>query len=252
VTRWFRVYDDLVDDPKVQRLDPPLFKALINLWCLASANDGVFPPIDKIAFKLRMKTDKAQRLLNELRAAGLVADDERGVRPHNWDERQFLSDVSTSRVKRFRERSRNVSPAVSETDPETEKEKIQKQKEDSDPNGSARDIRVDLFGKGLKTLAAITGKTPDSCRSLVGKWLKFVNDEAIHVLGAIEDAERNRVADPVAWINRALRPHGANDGKRTVQDAARDLVSRLAEFGEVPAADRSAASRAPVRLLPPR
>jgi hypothetical protein len=30
MTRWFRVYNDLVDDPKVQRLDPTLFKALIN------------------------------------------------------------------------------------------------------------------------------------------------------------------------------------------------------------------------------
>ena len=68
MTRWFRVYDDLVDDPKVQRLEPSLFKALINLWCLTSANDGVFPPIDEIAFKLRMKPEKAQRVLNELRA----------------------------------------------------------------------------------------------------------------------------------------------------------------------------------------
>jgi len=42
MTRWFRVHDDLVDDPKVQRLDPRLFKALVNLWCLASANGGVF------------------------------------------------------------------------------------------------------------------------------------------------------------------------------------------------------------------
>jgi hypothetical protein len=252
MTRWFRVYDDLVDDPKVQRLDPTLFKALINLWCLASANDGVFPPIDEIAFKLRTKTEKAQGLLNELRAAGLVADDERGARPHNWDERQFISDVSTSRVKRFRERSRNVSSAVSETAPDTETEQIQRQKRGSDPNGSARDIRADLFGKGLKTLAAITGKTPDSCRSLAGKWLKFVNDEAIHVLGAIEDAERNRIADPVAWINRALQSHGANNGDRTVQEAALDLADRLAEIGDVPPADRGAASRAPLRLLPPR
>jgi hypothetical protein len=122
MTRWFRVYDDLVDDPKIQRLDPTLFKALINVWCLASANDGVLPPIDEIAFKLRIKTEKARRLLNELRAAGLVDDDERGARPHNWDQRQFISDGSTSRVKRFRERRRNVSPAFSETAPETEAE----------------------------------------------------------------------------------------------------------------------------------
>jgi hypothetical protein len=70
MTYWFRVYNDLVDDPKVQRLDPPLFKALINLWCLASANDGVLPPINEIAFKLRMKPEKVQRVLTELRAAG--------------------------------------------------------------------------------------------------------------------------------------------------------------------------------------
>ena len=122
MTRWFRVYSELVDDPKVQRLDPPLFKALINLWCLTSANDGVLPPIDEIAFKLRTKREKAQRLLTELRAAGLIDDGERGARPHNWDERQFTSDGSTPRVKRFRERRRNVSLAVSETGPDSETE----------------------------------------------------------------------------------------------------------------------------------
>jgi hypothetical protein len=122
MTLWFRVYSGLVDDPKVQRLDPSLFKALINLWCLASLYDGVFPPIDEIAFKLRMKPDKVERLLDKLRLEGLVDDDERGARPHNWDRRQFTSDVSTSRVKRFRERRRNVSPAGSETAPETDAE----------------------------------------------------------------------------------------------------------------------------------
>ena len=107
MTRWFRVYDDLVDDPKVQRLDPSLFKALINLWCLTSANDGVLPPIDEIAFKLRMKPEKAQRVLNELRAAGLIDDDEKGARPHNWDRAAIQKRrCSTSRVRRFRERQR--------------------------------------------------------------------------------------------------------------------------------------------------
>ena len=122
MTRWFRIYNDLIDDPKVQRLDPSLFKTLINLWCLASANEGVIPAIDAIAFKLRMKPEKAQRMLSELRAAGLIDDDERGARPHNWDLRQFISDGSTSRVKRFRERHRNVSHAVFGTTPETETE----------------------------------------------------------------------------------------------------------------------------------
>ena len=119
---WFRIHADLVDDPKVQRLDPALFKALINLWCLAAVNEGVFPSIDVIAFKLRMKPERVQRVLEELRAAGLVDDGERGVRPHNWDQRQYISDDLTSRVKRFRERHRNVPKDQTETAPETEAE----------------------------------------------------------------------------------------------------------------------------------
>jgi hypothetical protein len=55
MSHWFRVYDDVVDEPKIQRLEPSLFKALINLWCLTSANRGVLPPIHEVAFKLRMK-----------------------------------------------------------------------------------------------------------------------------------------------------------------------------------------------------
>ena len=123
MTRWLRLHADFVDNPKVQRLELSLFKALINLWCLAAKNHGVFPPIDEIAFTLRMTPEKAKRLLNKLRLAKLIDDDERGARPHNWDKHQFLSDVSTARVKRFRERRRNVSSVGSETAPETEAER---------------------------------------------------------------------------------------------------------------------------------
>jgi hypothetical protein len=122
MTRWFRVYDNLIDDPKIQRLDPTLFKALINVWCLASAHGGVLPSIEVIAFKLRIKPEKARRALNDLREAGLVDDDEKGAHPHNWDQRQFISDGSTSRVKRFRERYRNVPKRQAETAPETKAE----------------------------------------------------------------------------------------------------------------------------------
>jgi hypothetical protein len=93
MTHWFRVYNDLVDDPKVQRLEPSLFKALINLWCLTSATNGVLPPINEIAFKLRMKPQKAQRVLDALKAAGLFEDGDEGTHPHNWDRRQYKSDV---------------------------------------------------------------------------------------------------------------------------------------------------------------
>jgi hypothetical protein len=128
VTRWFRVYDDLVDDPKVQRLNPSLFKTLINLWCLTSANKGVLPTIDEIAFKLRMKSQKVQHVLDRLNAQGLIEDDETGTHPHNWAGRQFKSDVgdptAAERMRRHRNRQRNdsVTPPITLRRPETEAE----------------------------------------------------------------------------------------------------------------------------------
>jgi hypothetical protein len=128
MTRWFRVYDGLVDDPKVQRLEPSIFKALINLWCLTSANNGVLPPIDEIAFKLRMKSKKVQRILVALKAAGLFEDDETGTHPHNWEARQHKSDfedpTAAERVRRYRNRQRNdsVTPPVTSRSAETEAE----------------------------------------------------------------------------------------------------------------------------------
>jgi hypothetical protein len=139
--------------------------------------------------------------------------------------------------------------------PEARSQKPESNSELRSGADAPRDFRAELFSEGLKKLAAITGKTPDSSRSLVGKWLKSVNDEAIHVLGAIEDAERNRVADPVAWINRALQPRmnqNAN-GRRSVQDAAADLHARVAAFDEPPPGGlRDGTGKADVRLLPAR
>lgn len=126
MTRWFRMYDELVDDPKVQRLPAPLFKAWVNLLCIASRNGGILPSMDDIAFLLRMTPVRAAEVIEALTAAGLIdASDDAGelcLKPHNWDSRQFRSDVSTPRVKRFRKRQRNVSLGVSETPPETETE----------------------------------------------------------------------------------------------------------------------------------
>ena len=128
MTRWFRVYDDLVDHPKVQRLEPSLFKTLINLWCLTSANNGVLPPIDIIAFKLRTKPQKAQRVLDRLKADALFEDDETGTHPHDWARWQYKSDVedptAVERMRRHRNRQRNdsVTPPVTSRLPETEAE----------------------------------------------------------------------------------------------------------------------------------
>lgn len=122
--RWLRLYENVVNDPKMQRLPAEVFKGLINLWCIASANGGVLPPIADIAFTLRTSEARVMALLDRLREAALLDDDGTDIRPHNWNSRQFKSDVSTERVKRYRERQRGASgngdATLHETPPDTE------------------------------------------------------------------------------------------------------------------------------------
>jgi hypothetical protein len=56
--------------------------------------------------------------VSALVSAGLIDDFETGMAPHNWDARQFKSDVSTDRVKRFRKQAKTVSETVVEAPPE--------------------------------------------------------------------------------------------------------------------------------------
>lgn len=123
--------------------------------------------------------------------------------------------------------------------------------EDSEANASgadAPDIRTKLFNESLKTLARITGKTPDSCRGQVGKWLKEVNDEAIHVVAAIEDAERNRIVDPVAWITKALKPRTTNGQASKPQNGLSAALRDLRRSNEAEAI-REVEGLDPSRLL---
>ena len=121
MTRWFRLYDDVLNDPKVQRLSGESFKFWINMLCIASKNGGVLPGIEDMAFALRVSNDVCTSLIDELKTCGLIDGSKRLV-PHGWEKRQYKSDTSTDRVKRFRERSRNVTETVSETAPDTDTE----------------------------------------------------------------------------------------------------------------------------------
>lgn len=118
MSRWFRLYADVLDDPKVQKLPPELFKAWINLLCLASRNEGMLPPIDDIAFALRMSQDVTVTVTADLVKIGLL-DDRDGLSPHNWAERQFKSDTpegaaERKRKQRAREKQQQKTDNVTE------------------------------------------------------------------------------------------------------------------------------------------
>ena len=142
---WFRLYHEVLDDPKVQRLDPALFKTWINLLCLAARHDGNLPALPDIAFSLR--TDKAaiERSLAELAKLDLIEIVDSIAKPHAWEERQFKSDSSAERQRRYRERRRNrngdgesdvtrdVTVAMQDSDSDSEQNRIESRSNEREP-----------------------------------------------------------------------------------------------------------------------
>jgi len=148
VNHWWRAYNEAVNDPKLQLISDALFRAWFNLMCITSANDGILPPVNDLAFTLRMKPEQVAKVLTQLHGHGLLDKTETSFTPHNWNGRQYKSDVSTERVKRFRKQQRNVSSTVSETPPEQKQTTEQKQSRADEPaaaiSQSEKELRNDI------------------------------------------------------------------------------------------------------------
>ena len=63
---------------------------------------------------------------------------------------------------------------------------------------------------------------------MVGRWLKQAEDEAIHVLGLIEEAAKEEVADPISWIqgsiNHMFNQRKKQNGKTGVMQSIQTIV----------------------------
>jgi len=146
--QWFRFYHEVLDDPKVQNLPPEDFKFWVNLLCLACRRNGKIPNLNDIAFGLRMELNACRTVVERLSNAGLIDTLNGGANGyhyavHSWDKRQYKSDTSTTRVKRFRERFRNVDVTASETPPDTDTEQIKKKpSKKENPPSSDRGSRL--------------------------------------------------------------------------------------------------------------
>jgi len=241
MSRWFRVDDDIINDPKILLLPEAMRWIWMAFLCIASKNSGTLPSIEIIALSLRVKPPKATEYMGRLRAAGLIDQTEIGFAPHNWAARQYKTDTvdetAAERMRRYRERKRNErNAAVTVT--RTREQITETETEKKDPAASAAgadapiDHRKRLFDEGLPKLARMTGKGPDACRSFVGKCLKAASDDAVTVLGLIEEAERNQAVDPSAWIAARLKTTEIGNGKAKygIMEAADSLRRKVASF----------------------
>lgn len=125
---WFRFYSDSLNDIKCLKLSDRTFRVWVGLLCLASRSEGQsgnLPQLKEASILLRMTPAALAAQIEILISATLIDRTESGLKPHNWDTRQFKSDVSTERVKRFRNGLRNVPV----TAPESREQITEKKKE---------------------------------------------------------------------------------------------------------------------------
>jgi 5-methylcytosine-specific restriction endonuclease McrA len=114
ILNWFKFHHEAMTDAKVQTLDPALFRAWVNILCMASANKprGILPPIKQVAYILHVSKPEAERIVAELVAEDLIDEVDGQYQPHNWGTRQGKESTSTERVNKYRQKLRDNGEKV--------------------------------------------------------------------------------------------------------------------------------------------
>ncbi|MBS0981017.1 winged helix-turn-helix domain-containing protein [Acetobacter thailandicus] len=89
--------------------------------------------------------------------------------------------------------------------------------------GPEGDAREHLFIKGVAIVQRMTGRPERAVRVLVGRWLKVLHDDAATLSSVLCECSRFRPAEPVAWIEGALRRRLEST---VYQGAARSVTGR--------------------------
>ena len=119
--RWFRMYTDAVDNPKLRLLAFEDRWHYVAICCLQRSglldnqNDAILDR--KIAVKLGLQVRDLDEVKRRLIEVNLIADN---WKPIGWDERQYESDSSAERTRRYRERKRHSDVTVTPPDTDTE------------------------------------------------------------------------------------------------------------------------------------
>lgn len=104
---WFRLYSEIVDNIKIRMIDAEYrwyFVAIMACKC----QNILKGEIDHVERVLMIKLGISEETLSEVKSVLLTADliDE-SYTPIGWSERQYKSDHSTSRTRKFNEKKKN-------------------------------------------------------------------------------------------------------------------------------------------------
>lgn len=117
---WFRMYGEMMDDPKIGTLDDAAFRTWVELLCTAcKAEDGGNTHLTENDIDWAFRRN-ARETLQKLLQRDLVTVTETGeIVITSWEKRQKKSDSSTDRVRAYRQKAKQDKDSQEDSQDET-------------------------------------------------------------------------------------------------------------------------------------
>jgi len=245
---WFRVYADIVDDEKLRLLayeDRWHFVAL--LACKAQGILDIEASGQmirrRVAVKLGVQASELDEVVRRISEVGLIS--KKNMQPTGWDSRQFLSDHSKERTRKYRENKETsdvttpslrrhdavtVTPPDTDTDTDTEKSIYTPlPPEGDDPKFEPLLEAVD--GEAWSDFDAHRKSTA----ALKKNWTPLAKTKAQALLAQHTPAEQREMVDSsirAGWSGLFARTGGMHETHRHVDNSAPARVKRANERRE--------------------
>ena len=105
---WFRLYSEFAHDPKIQMLSEAMQRRYVMLMCLRCSETLETLHETEIAFQLRLSAEELDETKKLFISKNFI---DKHWNLLNWDKRQFVSDSSTMRVAKHRNKKKQLSNA---------------------------------------------------------------------------------------------------------------------------------------------
>jgi hypothetical protein len=220
----------------------------MNLLAVASRNKGKLLPVQQLAFALRVAPADMQARLDELILAGLIdIMPDRSLEPHNWSKRQWKSDDSADRVRKFRLKKKQETPG---NGVETDEKQSRSGHVTVTATSPETDSEADTEKSNQPTVQQVAAREPVGSSEFIECKSAF-NGSTEAMVVAVEKAMNHPNCRPNAetWLANLLRMHGQEAVAESYQElltakGTNRLIPRPLQWWSAVAKEKAAKAKA--------
>jgi hypothetical protein len=225
---WFRLYSEFAHDPKIQMLSEAMQRRYVMLMCLRCSETLETLHETEIAFQLRLSEAELIETKQLFISKNFI---DKQWNLLNWDKRQFVSDSSTMRVAKHRNKKKQASNAD---------ETLQKRPS----NAIDTDTDTDTDKKQIKKKATSVACPPDVRDQVWNDWVALRKSKKAPITETVVEGARkeafklNWPLDKflVEWCTRGSQGLKADwvKEKQSVSEQRQNTMAQLTRGASVP------------------